>query len=87
MPAKIASAFAARLRRNPQATVAAIVRVSIAPDEAAARLTERGATVRRVVRLVPAVAVQMPAADCLALANETWVSSVEEDKAVHTLQT
>jgi hypothetical protein len=37
------------------------------------------------VRLVPAVAVQMPAAECLALANETWVSSVEEDKAVHTL--
>ncbi len=85
MPAKIAPKFAAGLRRTPQATVAAIVRVSIAPDEAAARLAERGATVRRVVRLVPAVVVQMPAADCLALANETWVSSVEEDKAVHTL--
>jgi hypothetical protein len=84
MSAEIASEFAARLRRNPQASVAAIVRVSIAPDEAAARLAERGATVRRVVRLVPAVAVQMPAADCLALANETWVSSVEEDKVVHT---
>jgi hypothetical protein len=60
------------------------VRVSIAPDEAAARLAERGATVRRVVRLVPSVSVQMPAAACLALANETWVSSVEEDKVVHT---
>lgn len=85
MSAKIAPEFAARLRRTPQATVAAIVRVSIAPEEAAARLAERGATVRRTMRLVPSVAVQMPAAACLALAKEDWVVSVEEDKAVHTL--
>lgn len=84
--AHIAPELKTKLKRDPQALVDLIVRLKDAPDKRAADFKARGLAVRRTFTLISAVAVQGPAATMLALANESWVLSVEEDKSVHTLR-
>jgi hypothetical protein len=84
--AHIAPELKTKLKRDPQALVKLIVRLKDAPDKRIADLKARGLDVRRIFTLISAVAVQGSAETFLALANESWVLSVEEDKPVHTLR-
>lgn len=84
--ASIAPELVTKLKRDPQALVNLIVRLKDAPDAHVADLKARGLVVRRTFTLISAIAVQGPAATLLALANEAWVLSIEEDKTVHTLR-
>lgn len=83
--ARISSQLARKWRANPSAQVHAIVKASEKNDENAFALERRGLTIRKRFGLLPAYAVTGPAEACLALANEDWVASVEEDQHVHTM--
>jgi hypothetical protein len=74
--------FRTRLEKLGSTRVQAIVRVSGSPEQAAKRLRQAGMTVRHAYTLVPAVAVAGPAQTLLAVAGESWVLKVEEDKPV-----
>ena len=82
---RIAARLARRWRATPEAEVRAIVRTVADLDEATTILEQRGIKVTRRYRLLPAVAVSGMARDILTLANENWVTSVEEDSQVHIM--
>lgn len=83
--AKIDSELRRRLQTDPDAHVHAIIRTQGDPEQAAARATQKGIAVRRQFTLVPGLAVTGRAAALLDLADEPWVSSIEEDREVHTM--
>jgi hypothetical protein len=80
---KVAARLARRWRANPQAVVHAIIRTVADVDESAAVLQQHGLTIRRRYQLLPALAVSGRAQDILALSDEDWISSIEEDQPVH----
>jgi hypothetical protein len=80
---RIAARLARKWRSNPQATVRAVVHTLADPNEAEALLTERGLTVEHRYKLIPALAVSGKAQDALDLAQEDWITSIEEDQQVH----
>ena len=82
---KTDEALLALYRAQPQAIAAAIVRTEGTAQTHRAAVEAAGLTVRRVFRLVPALAVEGPVADLLALAERQWVSSVSLDREVHTM--
>ncbi len=72
------------LRALGRTPVDAIVRV----DDPLVRrpaVEQHGLEVRRVLRLVRGLAVHGPAEALVALANESWVVSIEPDHPVHTM--
>jgi hypothetical protein len=83
---RIAARLARRWRAIPQIQVRAIVRTIADLDETAAILEQRGMKITRRYHLLPAVAVTGLAQDVLALADEDWIASIEEDQQVHTTQ-
>ena len=83
--ARIAAQLARKWRANPTAQVNAVVHTSGDVDEVAALLEQRGLKVRRRYHLLPAIAVAGPGGELLALADEEWVTKVEEDRQVHTM--
>ncbi len=83
---RIAARLARRWRASPQTQVRAIIRTVADIDETAAILEQRGLKVTRRYNLLPALAVTCLADDLLALADEDWISSIEEDQLVHTTQ-
>ena len=83
--AEIKNNLRARLEQNPQARIRLIVRVKGDLDQAAETMRAQGWKVRRKMALIAGLAVEGPAGDALTLANEAWVRSIEEDRAVHTM--
>lgn len=83
--ASIASDLKAKLQRNPTQSVNLIVRLTDAPDAHLTDVQSRGLTIRHTYTLISAIAIQGLASACLALADEPWVLSIEEDKVVHTM--
>ena len=74
-----------KLERAPGSVVNLIVRLKDAPDVRVADVRALGLTVRYTYSLVPGMAIQGTAAASLALAQKSWVLSVEEDKQVRTM--
>lgn len=83
--ADISPDLKSRLQRNPQALVRLIIRLKDDPQSHVPAMQARGLTVRHTYSLTSSVAIEGSASASLALANEPWVVSVEEDKPVHTL--
>jgi hypothetical protein len=83
--AGIASELRSKLQRDPNALVHLIVRLTDEPNTHVADVQALGITVRRTFTLIPAIAVEGTAAASLALADQPWVLSIEEDKPVHTM--
>ncbi len=83
--AKILRDLESKLRREPQAIVNLIVRCQGDVDACAAKAQARGLQVRHTYTLISALALQGTAAAALALLEEPWVVSLEEDKTVHTM--
>lgn len=75
-----------KLKADPEAEFNLIIGVKEDPAESASRLSAMGVEVRRIFSLTKTVAIRGKAAACLALANEPWVKSIEEDKKVHTMK-
>jgi len=68
-----------------EAEVHLIVRTKDDPKRYVGRLEEMGVKVRRTFALIRALAITGKGMDCLALAEEPWVESIEEDKEVRAL--
>ena len=83
--ANISSDLKAKLEQNTNATVRLIVRLKDDPGSHLAAVQAHGLTVSHTYSLISALAVEGSASASLALAQEPWVVSVEEDSAVHTL--
>ncbi|HUW12473.1 MAG TPA: hypothetical protein VM537_22295 [Anaerolineae bacterium] len=82
---KTGDALLALYRARPQAIAAAIVRSEGEAQPHLAEVEAAGITVRRVFRLVPALAVEGVVADLLALAELQWVASISLDRELHTM--
>jgi len=82
---RIAARLARKWRVAPQAQVRAIVRTVADVDEVATILEQRNLKVIHRYRLLPALTVSGAAEDVLALADEDWISGIEEDLDVHTM--
>jgi hypothetical protein len=76
------AALLARLQSRPRDSARLVVRVTGDTSLAASRLASRGATVLHVFDLIKAVSISCTGETALALAQEPWVSSVEEDRRV-----
>ena len=74
-----------KLLQNKNATVRLIVRLKDDPNIRVAAVQSHGLTVRHTYSLISAIAIEGSASASLALAQEPWVVSIEEDTAVHTL--
>jgi len=81
---KIEQVFSCKLSSNPKQTVRLIVRVTGDMSQASTRLAELGATMLRSFNLTKAISVSAPAGIALALADEPWVLSIEEDRQITT---
>ena len=83
--ANMSSALADKLAREPQSSVSVIVRVEGDSAAYAQRVESRGVIIKHVYTLITGFALTGSAGAILALANEPWVVSIEEDKPVHTM--
>jgi len=82
---KIKPEFEAELRADPSAQVAVIVTTGGSPGEFASRAEAMGLEVHRQYKLRHMLALRGPADAALALLDEPWVLSVEEDQPVTTM--
>jgi hypothetical protein len=83
--ANISPDLKSKLQTSPNATVRLIVRLADDPSSRVASVQAHGLTVRHTYTLISAVAIEGTAYASLKLAEEPWVVSIEEDKAVHTM--
>ncbi len=83
--ASISQDLRSRLQQNPNAVIRLIVRLQDAPASRVAAVQAHGLTVRHTFTLTSTIATEGSASASLALADEPWVVSVEEDKPVHTM--
>ena len=83
--ARISQDLKSKLQQNPGAVVRLIVHLQGDPSSRVAAVEAHGLTVRYTYSLISAMAVEGSGSASLALAEESWVISVEEDKAVHTM--
>ncbi len=67
---------------HPAQSFRLIIRVSIALDEAEEQLRLRGVAVRRRCRLIQGFVVECSGALALALVQEPWIISAEQDREV-----
>jgi len=82
---KADNALLRRLRAAPESEFLLIVQVSQDVDGAAGRLQSSGLEVRRLLRLISALAVRASGEQTLRLLEEPWVLRVEEDRPVQAL--
>jgi hypothetical protein len=82
---KITQPLLARCQADPQASVDALVRTIDAAAPHRSEVEASGLVVRRVIHLVPTLAVRGRAADVVALAERAWVRSITLDGEVHTM--
>ncbi|MCL4393575.1 MAG: hypothetical protein M1482_01980 [Chloroflexi bacterium] len=74
-----------RLTQNASASIKVIVRFNGDAGACAAAAQAHGVVVRYTFSLTSTLAIEGTGAAVLALANESWVDSVEEDRTVHTM--
>jgi len=72
------------LQSDPEQPVSAIIRIYNDPQANTAQLANLGLTVTQTFSLVPGLAVTGPAKGVVALLDEPWVISIEQDQPVHT---
>lgn len=82
---KIQENLREKLRASPETEVNLIIKVKDDPAAIASYLTKAGLEVRHILRLTQAIAITGQAKACLALADEPWVESIEEDRKVKAL--
>lgn len=82
---KIHETLREKLRASPETKVNLIVKVKNDPNALASLLKKAGLEVRHIFRLTQAIAITGQAKSCLALADEPWVESIEEDRQVKAL--
>ncbi|OQY19022.1 MAG: hypothetical protein B6I34_10045 [Anaerolineaceae bacterium 4572_32.1] len=82
---KIKPQFEKNLRADPSAPVAVLVTANGPPDEFAPRVRDMGLEVHRKFKLRRIMALRGPANAALALLDEPWVISVEEDQPITTM--
>jgi hypothetical protein len=82
---KIKAEFENRLRADPSAQVAVIVTTDGPPADFTPRAEAVGLEVHRQYKLRHMLALRGPANAALALLDEPWVLSVEEDQPVTTM--
>jgi hypothetical protein len=73
------------LRRNPAATLRAIIRTAGQPTQFRETIERRGLHVVYVSTLINALTVEGKASAILALCEEDWVVTIELDKPVHIM--
>jgi hypothetical protein len=83
--ASISQNLKSKLQQNPSAIVRLIVRLKDDPSSRVAAVQAHGLTVRHTYSLISAIAVEGAASASLALSDEPWVVSIEEDSSVHTM--
>jgi len=79
---KIEQVLQTQLEKCPEERVRLIVRITGDVSQAIVRLAELGVTVRRSFTLIKAVAVSCSGSTALALLQEPWVQTIEEDRQV-----
>ena len=84
--ASVSPEFKKKLESNPNAVVSVIVRVQKESSAYVQQVQARNLTVRHAYTLIPALALRGPASAVIALAQEGWVVSIEEDRVVHTMK-
>jgi hypothetical protein len=72
------------LQKDPEQSVAVIIKTNDSPAAYTARAEELGLTVTRTFSLISAIAATGPARAVIALTSEPWVDSIEPDQPVHT---
>jgi len=82
---KIKVEFENRLHADPSAQVAVIVTTDGPPADFTARAEAVGLEVHRQYKLRRMLALRGPANAALALLDEPWVLSIEEDQPVTTM--
>lgn len=83
--AEIDAKLSSRLKSDPDAVVQLIVRATDDPAAVADRARALGIKVRRQYRLTRSLAIAGKASLCLRLLDEPGVTSIEEDREVHTM--
>ncbi len=81
----IAPGLDQKITRNPDAPQNVIVRVNGDLDALQQTLEARGFQIHRKLKLIRGLAATAPGASVRQLANEPWVTSIEEDQQVHTM--
>ncbi len=74
-----------KLQHDPNAQVRLIFRLKDTASQYVDNVQAHGLNVRHVYTLINAIAVEGTASAALALSEEPWVMSIEEDKPVHTM--
>jgi len=82
---KIRPEFAAKLRADLSMQVALIATTDGAPSAFVPRVEALGLSVHRKFKLRRMLALRGPANAALALLDEPWVLSIEEDQPVSTM--
>jgi hypothetical protein len=82
---KFPPTFWSWLHDNPDATVAAIIRVEALSPEIETAVQDAGCHVNRRLQLLPSLAVEGPANALIQLAGESWVQRIEPDQMVRAL--
>ncbi len=83
--ARIDPALKSKLQLDPNAQVRLILQCQDDPSQHVTSVQARGLTVRHVYTLMNGIAVEGKASNALQLADEPWVTSVEEDRPIHTM--
>jgi hypothetical protein len=83
--AELNDALAQKISDDPQAERYVIIRVTDDVEASADRLQARGFQIRRKLKLIRGIAATATGAQVQALAQEPWVSHIEEDAQVHTM--
>jgi len=84
-PDPLSPALRRQLEASPQALVRVIVRTEGDAEAHHSEAEALGLHVHRVFRLMPGLAVEGAAEAVLRLADQSWVISIEVDRAVHTM--
>jgi hypothetical protein len=82
---ELAPNLAFKISKNPETPQHVIVRVEGDVDACEERLTSQGFEIRRTLRLIKGFAATAPGSLVQELANEPWVTSIEEDQPVQAL--
>jgi hypothetical protein len=80
---RIAAALLKKMQAAPHVPVRLIIHViNMGPAEAADELKRRGISVRYILGLANAVAIETRGEKVLGLAGEAWIREIDEDREV-----
>jgi hypothetical protein len=82
---ELAASLALKIDNNPEIPQNIIVRVSGDMDECEEQLSSRGFEIRRKLALIRGFAATATGSQVQELANESWVTFIEEDLQVQAL--